>query len=214
MVLSCHSNRMNWNFLNQSAHLAAPMLLGTHLITTIDGVKTVGRIVEVEAYTQKDPASHSYKGMSARNKAMFESAGNAYVYIIYGLHHCINVVTGSAGDGEAILIRAVEPVQGVEEMWMRRYGYAIPHNYRPAQLYNLSNGPGKLAKSFGITMALSNLDLLKTDSTVHLELPSHFEQLQIFNSRRIGISQGIETPWRWYLQSPWVSRLSALAMVV
>lgn len=201
---------MHWDFLQQSAHVVAPLLLGSHLITTFDGVKTVGRIVEVEAYMQKDPASHAHVGMTPRNKVMFGPAGRSYVYMSYGLHYCMNVVTGPTDSGEGVLIRAIEPMQGLEDMWMRRYGYDMPADTRPTQLYNLTNGPGKLTKALGITMRSANLNLTRHDNAVRLELPTKFEQLQIFNSRRIGISKGVETPWRWYLQSPWVSRAPAV----
>jgi DNA-3-methyladenine glycosylase len=200
---------MQWDFLNDSAYAAAPLLLGAHIVTNLDGFATAGRIVEVEAYTEKDPASHAYVGKTERNKVMFGPAGRAYVYVSYGMHFCMNVVTGKEGHGEGVLIRAVEPVQGIETMWMRRYGEEMPSDARPVQLHNLTNGPGKTTKALGVTKEMGGTDLLRPNSDIRLELPSPGEQLEIFNSRRIGISKGIETPWRWYLQSPWVSRVPA-----
>lgn len=200
---------MQWDFLQDSAQIAAPLLLGVSLIATIDGVTTSGRIVEVEAYTEKDPASHAYIGQTDRNKVMFGPAGRAYVYVSYGMHYCMNVVTGKEGSGEGVLIRALEPTQGVEAMWLRRYGYEMPADAPTAKLYGLTNGPGKLTRALGITKDVADSDLLRPNSPLRLEMPTPGEQLETFNSRRIGISKGIETPWRWYLQSPWVSRVPA-----
>lgn len=200
---------MQWDFLQDSAQIAAPLLLGVTLIATIDGVTTAGRIVEVEAYTQKDPASHAYVGRTDRNKIMFGPAGRSYVYVSYGMHYCMNIVTGKEGSGEGVLIRALEPTQGVEAMWLRRYGSEMTADAPAAQLHSLTNGPGKLAQALGITKDVADSDLLRPNSPLRLEMPTPGEQLEIFNSRRIGISKGVETPWRWYLQSPWVSRVPA-----
>lgn len=201
---------MKWDFIEQPAQIVAPLLLGSHILTELDGVTTIGRIVEVEAYTEKDPASHAFIGPTQRNRIMFGPAGHLYVYISYGLHYCMNVVAGRKGSGEGVLIRAIEPMQGLEEMWIRRYGGDMPDDAQSGQLYNLTNGPGKLTKALGVTMTQADANLLLSSSPVRLELPTKIEQLQIFNSRRIGISRGVETPWRWYLQSPWVSRVPVL----
>lgn len=197
---------MQWDFLHETAQIAAPLLLGAHLVTIFDDIFTEGRIVEVEAYTDKDPASHAFTGESDRNRVMFGPAGRAYVYVSYGMHFCMNVVTGQEGSGEGVLIRAVEPIQGLEAMWRRRYKEEMPTDASGKQLHNLTNGPGKLTEALGITMDNADTDLLRPNSPLRLYLPSKREQLEIFNSRRIGISKGIETQWRWYLQSPWVSK--------
>ncbi len=197
---------MKWDFLHESAHVAAPLLLGATISTLYDGVTTSGRIVEVEAYTESDPASHAFVGPTVRNQVMFGPAGHAYVYISYGMHYCMNIVTGREGSGEGVLIRALEPKKGIETMWQRRYDDSMPILPARARLFNLTNGPGKLTRALGVTMSASDSDLLHPNSAIKIELPTEREQLEIFTSRRIGISRGVDTQWRWYLQSPWVSK--------
>ncbi|MBX4190933.1 DNA-3-methyladenine glycosylase [Candidatus Saccharibacteria bacterium] len=106
---------------------AAPKLLGCYLVRqTAKGLIKI-KIVEAEAYHQSDPASHSYRGLTPRTAPMFEAGGRLYVYFTYGMHYCINIVTGSKGVGEAVLLRAGEPIDGIEIMWKNRYGTQLPH---------------------------------------------------------------------------------------
>ena len=109
-----------------------------------------GRIVETEAYLAEDPASHSFNGPTARNASMFGDAGQIYVYRIYGVHRCVNVVTRPAGIGEAVLIRALEPLSGLPYLWERRYPIPFPEDPTPKQIRGLCNGPGNLARAMGI----------------------------------------------------------------
>ncbi|ODT69957.1 MAG: 3-methyladenine DNA glycosylase [Pelagibacterium sp. SCN 63-23] len=162
-------------------------LIGTHLSVADVG----GTIVEIEAYDQDDPASHSFKGPTARNAAMFGPPGHAYVYRIYGIHLCLNFVCRR---GSAILIRALRPETGLELMQERR-GLAGDRQ--------LCSGPGKLAQALGINMEHNGLPL---DATPFALRPGT-EQMPIGAGTRIGISKGIETPWRFVAAgSPYLSK--------
>ncbi len=123
--------------------------------------RVLARIIETEAYLWDDPASHSFRGLTRRNASMFLEGGSAYVYRIYGIHRCLNAVTSPAGIGEAVLIRAVEPLEGIASMWRRRYGEEMPEetadvlrtsekNTPPSRIRNLCSGPGKLCRALGI----------------------------------------------------------------
>ncbi len=145
----------------------------------------VGRIVEVEAYREDDPASHSYRGRTERNAVMFGPPGHLYVYFTYGMHHCANVVTGPAGVGAAVLVRAVRPLEGVQLMSDRRSG-------RP----RLADGPAKLCQAFAIDARHNGLDLCRgsgpgvyDDGTSPPNDP--------VSGPRVGISKALDVPWRW-----------------
>ena len=161
--------------------LFARSLIGALL--TVDGVG--GVIVETEAYDIGDPASHSYSGPSARNAAMFGPPGHAYVYRIYGLHHCLNVVCGPQVGG-AVLIRALEPTVGVEVMRARR-------GQQP--LKNLCSGPGRLCQALGVGMAHDALAIDRPPFS--LEEPAALAEVLV--GQRIGITKAIEQPWRFGL---------------
>jgi DNA-3-methyladenine glycosylase len=162
----------------------APRLLGKLLRV---GVCT-GRIVEVEAYTAADPASHSHRGPTARNSSMFGPAGTLYVYLSYGIHHCANVVTGAEGDGQAVLVRAVVPLTGVAEMRRRRG--AVPER-------RLADGPGKLCQAFGIDHRHDGTDLCASGSRVQLLDDGTPPPDDPMIGPRVGISLAIDAPWRW-----------------
>ncbi len=170
-------------------------------------------IVEVEAYHQSDPASHSFHGKTERNKIMFGEGGHLYVYFTYGMHFCANVVTGRQGTGEAVLIRAVEPMSGIEVMIKNRYGnFEKPlskssnlNSSDPKFITNLTNGPAKFCKAFGITGNQNGLDLIKSNITISegRSIPPNL----IGISTRIGINTATEKKWRFYLKdNPWVSK--------
>jgi DNA-3-methyladenine glycosylase len=182
----------------------AKKLIGIYLVHEAVQGRTVGKIVETEAYlSSNDPASHSAKGMTARNQIMFEGAGIAYVYFIYGMYYCFNVVSGVKGKGEAVLIRALEPIEGVQLMQERRQQQGIN---------NLTNGPGKLTIAMGITKAHNGLPL--DGGALYLGAPKEFEgnspnPRAIITATRIGIKLGAELPLRFYLKNnPYVSKNS------
>jgi DNA-3-methyladenine glycosylase len=174
----------------------APDLLGCTLVRQFpDGEMIRGMIVETEAYAPGDPACHAYRQQTLRNQAMFGRAGISYVYLIYGMYHCFNVVTDAEGVGSAVLIRALQldapPVKFAK----------LPEK----KLLRLAAGPGKLCKVLSIDRTFSGLPL---DSGQALRLEHRSEEFQqaveegtiIFvQTRRIGITKGIDLPWRWYL---------------
>ncbi len=178
---------------------AAPLLLGAILSKkTPDGIIKL-RIVETEAYHQDDPASHSYRGQTAQTAPMFEAGGRLYIYFTYGMHYCMNIVTGKKGVGEAVLLRAGEPLEGIEIMSKNRGGIS--------DIHNLANGPGKLTQALGIkdtSLSGKKLDLL----SIYLEPPAvNVKAKDIIASLRIGIREATEMPWRFYIKDdPFVSR--------
>ncbi|MCC7566036.1 MAG: DNA-3-methyladenine glycosylase [Methanomicrobiaceae archaeon] len=180
------------SFYRRDTVTVAKDLLGCFLVHAEDGRTAIGRIVEDEAYVRDDPAAHSFRGKTKRNSAMFGPAGHAYIYRIYGLHTCVNVVTGPEGMGEAVLIRALEPVFGIDLMQERR-GTADPAS--------LCSGPGKLAQALGITMDLNNTSLVDGPLQVWSQdsLPG-YRPGEIVQTTRIGITKAADLPLRFYLK--------------
>jgi DNA-3-methyladenine glycosylase len=171
-------------------HEVAPDLIGVTLL--VDGVG--GRIVEVEAYDQEDPASHGYRGRTARNEAMFGPPGHAYVYRSYGVHWCLNLVCGAEGVPEAALIRALEPTHGIEQQRRRRGA---------TELRALCSGPGKLCQALGITREQDGLPLDRAP----FRLEPRRDVPEIVTAPRIGITRATELSWRYLEEaSPFLSR--------
>ena len=168
-------------------HSAAPGLLGYKLVHETPEGLTSGVIVETEAYSSDDPASHTYRGQTPRNQVMFGPAGYVYVYFTYGIHYCFNVVTGPAGSGQAVLIRAVEPIDGVELMKQRR---------GTDNLHQLTNGPAKLVQAMGITKTDYGANLLNGGK---LRLEPGVVPTKITQTTRVGIKQATHQPWRFYI---------------
>lgn len=182
--------------LDQAAEVVAPRLLGCLLERQLDGQRLLVRIVETEAYDQTDVASHAYRGQKARNQVMFGPSGRLYVYFIYGLHYCCNVVTGPVGSGAAVLIRAVEPVAGSQAMGQRRAGISG---------VNVTNGPAKLCQALAIDHELNGHDLRQ--APLRLKLQPGLEASRVGQSTRIGLTKGGETTWRFFdRRSAYVSR--------
>ena len=152
------------------------------------------RIVEVEAYTQDDPACHAYRGRTLRNAPLWGPPGHAYVYRSYGMHWCVNVATGTEGVGQGCLIRAAEPLEGLE--LMRRH--------RPvARDVDLLRGPAKLCQALDITGAMSGVDVCDGGP---LEFSDDGCRPQVAEGPRVGVSQAADLPWRFSVAgSPWVS---------
>lgn len=170
---------------------AAPRLLGCELSRRTAAGVLRARIVETEAYNQNDPASHSFRGMTKRNAPMFKAGGHLYVYFTYGMHYCLNIVVGGLGVGEAVLIRAAEPLDGIEIM---------KRNRRADDITQLLNGPAKLCQAFGITDAkLSGAKLGK--SAIDLLPPKiPIRQNSIGEAPRVGIRKATDQLWRFYLK--------------
>jgi len=169
----------------------APRLLGWTLCREVKGGLVKLKIVETEAYSQDDPASHSFRGVTTRTAPMFEAGGRLYIYFTYGMHYAVNIVTGSAGRGEAVLIRAAQPLEGIEIMRKNR---------GVTDIHNLANGPGKLAQAIGIKdTELSGKTLGK--SSIYLEPPEQtIKASSIIAGPRIGISKAALVPWRFYIK--------------
>lgn len=172
-------------------------LLGKYLVGRLGRKRLVGKIVEVEAYRQNDPASHSYRGLTERNKVMFEEGGHLYVYFTYGMHFCANVVTREKCMGEAVLIRAVEPVEEIEAM-IRKRGFTADYGDE-GDLRELTNGPAKVCEAFGIDRRLNGVDLTR-DEVVIGEIKSQHEKIKIGVTKRVGIVRGREKRWRFYVK--------------
>lgn len=176
---------------------AARLLLGWKLISLSRDGLTAGYIVETEAYTMADAASHSFHGRTKRNWPMFEKAGTIYVYFSYGLHYCLNITTGPIGDGQAVLIRALQPVEGLDLMEQRR---------RP-ELSKLTNGPAKLTQALAVTTELNGQNLF--DKGNLLSLKAGIKPNNIKQTNRIGITLASELNWRFFIQdNPYVSKPS------
>ena len=169
----------------------ASALLGMTLARRVGEGVAAGIIVETEAYIAAiDPAAHGHRGQTARNRSMFGSAGRAYVYFTYGMHCCCNVVTEREGTAGAVLIRALEPTRGVELMRARR-GAAIANR-------DLCRGPGRLCQALAITLTEDGADLCGATLWI-AETPGALAPPPVTVSPRIGISQAVELPWRFYV---------------
>lgn len=180
--------KLKRSFYTRETSLVAQDLLGTFLVHRADGIERIGRIVETEAYLgPHDLAAHSSKGITNRTRVMFGPPGYAYVYLIYGMHHCMNVVTEPEGNGCAVLLRALEPVKNVTLD---------------------TRGPGRLCKAMGIDLSLNAHDLLSADFHIRPRIPG--EEIVIASGPRIGVDYAGEwakEPLRFYIKgNSFVSR--------
>jgi DNA-3-methyladenine glycosylase len=168
------------DFFARSVHKVAPELIGCSLL--VDGVG--GTIVEVEAYDSEDPAAHGFRGRTPRNASMFGPPGHAYVYRSYGIHWCLNFVCEEEGSAAAVLIRALEPTDGIDTMRERR---------GLDELRLLCSGPGRLCQALAVTREHDGLPLDRPP----FELRARTEPVEIVAAPRIGISVARELPWRY-----------------
>ena len=174
---------------------AAPALIGKELISEIDGRLVRGVITETEAYTADDPASHSYRGKTARNAAMFGDPGDVYIYFIYGMHYCMNLVSGAAKGG-AVLIRSLEIIEGTDVAWRRRFKESLPESPAASRRRDLSNGPAKVAQAFGVRAEHNHLNVLDPRSPLRLQEGAD-HRYDVLQTTRIGITKAAEVKWRW-----------------
>jgi DNA-3-methyladenine glycosylase len=153
-----------------------------------DGTRLAGRLVEVEAYGPNDPASHAFRGPTPRNLVMFGPPGHLYVYFTYGMHFCANVVTGTSGEGSAVLLRAAEPLEGFDAMAEHRGVDVIRH---------LCSGPGRLTQAMAIGRPDNGADLVR-DGALQLRTGAPVPTSRIERSTRVGVNVGIEPRWRYF----------------
>lgn len=185
----------SFDFLDAPSSEVAPRLLGCVLERQLDGEVIRVKIVETEAYDQTDVASHSYRGETERTRVMFGEYGHLYVYFTYGMHYCANVVTGQKGHGAGVLIRAVEPIDGNDLIEKRRGKTGV----------DTTNGPAKVCQALGIDKAMNGHDL--REGSLRLIFGEPLPPGAITQTTRIGISQGKDVPWRFYVtDSSYVSK--------
>lgn len=197
--MSCYAVAMTnvSDILATDALSAAKLLLGCKLVHETPEGKTSGIIVETEAYHQDDPASHSFNGATKRTQVMFGESGHAYVYFTYGMHYCFNIVTGRTGQGQAVLVRALEPIEGIELMKKRRAADDI---------HQLTNGPAKLTQAMGINLKNNGQNILSGN----LRIEPGPKPAKIMRTTRVGISKAQNLPWRFYIKgNEFVSKVPA-----
>ncbi len=174
------------DFFERDTLIVAKELLGCTLVRNIEGKIYKGKIVETEAYKQDDPACHAFKGKTKRAATLFKEPGLSYVYMIYGMYYCLNVVTEPLGVAGAVLIRALEPLDDFDN----------------------TNGPGKLCKSLNITKLQNELDMCLDESEIYIMNGVDNASFEIVQTTRIGIKQAADYPWRFYIKNnPFVSKL-------
>jgi len=192
-----NTNRLDKDFYNRNPIVVAQELIGKYLCKIDNDKLLIGKICETEAYlSDNDEASHSYRGITKRNKSMFDDAGNIYVYKIYGIHYCFNVVTEAKGIGSAVLIRAIEPIYGLAHMQINRG--------KINKTKELCSGPSKFAQAFSIDLSYDGNSLL--DSKI-IYISDMGVIAKIGSSARIGISKSTDLMYRFYeAGSQFVSR--------
>jgi DNA-3-methyladenine glycosylase len=193
--------KLTREFYNRDTLKVASELIGKILVREYGGDILSARIVETEAYIGAiDKASHCYKGETDRTKVMFGPPGYAYVYLIYGMYYCFNVVTEGEGCGSGVLIRGIEPIENIEIMSFNRYGKLLK-DITKQQLKNISNGPGKLCKALNISKNENKLDLTKDELYI---IDDGFKDFNIERSKRINIDYAEEAKdflWRFTMKT-------------
>ncbi len=186
-------------FYLQDTVTVAKELLGKIIVRKTGQKILTAKIVETEAYIgDHDPASHAYRKFTERNKIMYETGGMSYVYFIYGNYYCFNVVTERKGLGNAVLIRGVEPLTGIDAM--RKFRGKIKNDYE------LTNGPAKLCLALNIDKSLYGIDLTKRGK-IFISKPAHNERFEIMVSKRIGLNVGVDFPYRFFIKgNPYVTK--------
>lgn len=193
------TNKLKKDFYNRNVLIVAKELLGKIFVfeDTKNNLKLSARIVEVEAYNGNiDEAAHTFNGKTKRNEIMFEEGGYLYVYFTYGIHYCANIVTGKAGEGTAVLLRAMEPITGHDIFSERRFG---TKNISEKDEINLLNGPAKICQAFGIDR-INNAESLIGEK-IYLLNEKVIAKNNIVKTTRIGIKKSVELPWRFYIKN-------------
>lgn len=194
--------RLGRGFFARDTLEVARDLLGRRLVRSLEGRRLSGRIVETEAYIgEADEASHASPGLTKRNASMYGPPGHAYVYLIYGMYHCFNVVTGQRGFPAAVLVRALEPGEGLEAMRDRRDG-------RPDE--QLTSGPGRLCEALAIDLQFDGVDLCSPEASLFLEVGDSVPEEGVTNGPRVNVrgdEAAVSVPWRFYVKgNRYVSR--------
>ena len=169
---------LDQNFYNRNTVEVAKDLLGCRLFRRLGDKILGGVIVETEAYTQDDPACHAYRGKTSRSITLFKQAGLSYVYFIYGMYHCVNIVTEPENVAGAVLIRAIDPISPLTN----------------------TNGPAKLCRELSITKELNEVDVTNKKSDLWVEKGIEIIEQDIVTATRIGIKQAVDYPWRFYVK--------------
>jgi DNA-3-methyladenine glycosylase len=193
--------RLPRSFFARASTRVAPELLGRVLVRILpSGERLAVRLVETEAYQEDDPASHSFRGRTVRTDVMFGPPGHLYVYFTYGMHFCMNVVTGRTGEGSAVLLRSAEPLDGLDAMRALR---------GVDDVRALCSGPGKLCQALGVDRSNNGDDVARGSGlSLHVGSPVPAEGIQA--TPRIGIRQAADRPWRFVVRGdPFVSRAGA-----
>ncbi len=191
------NKKLRRKFYNRDVLTVAKELLGKTLVKNENGATLSGKIVEVEAYDGEiDEAAHTFIGKTKRNEIMFGEGGFFYVYFTYGAHFCCNVVTGIKGRGTAVLIRGIEPLEGINIMIKNRFGRELKNE---REKFNLTNGPGKVCQAFSITKKHYGIDL--TGNEIYILDNKKLEKEEIGISQRIGIKKSIDLPWRFFIKN-------------
>ena len=195
--------KLPFSFYTRNVHIVAKELLGKIFVRKYSSSFLSGRIVEVEAYDGSvDESAHSFIGKTKRNEVMFNGGGLLYVYFTYGMHFCANVVTGKVNEGCAVLIRAVEPIDGIDLMSQNRF-HKISLSEK--EKLNLTNGPAKFCQAFAITKEQNGISLLSDE--IFIINANKINPSEIVNSKRIGIKKSVDLPWRYFIKdNPFVSK--------
>ena len=203
MVTNLSTKKLKKSFYRREVIVVARDLLGKVLVKSNGKEILAGKIVEVESYHGDiDAAAHSYGGVTKRNEIMFEAGGYLYVYFTYGAHHCCNVVTGKKGQGTAVLIRAIEPIIGLNRMITNRFERKLKNE---KEIFNLTSGPGKVCQAFKLDRSHSGTDL--TGNKIFILNGEKIKSRDIGISKRIGITRSVDLPWRFFIKdNPYLSR--------
>ncbi|NLZ48291.1 MAG: DNA-3-methyladenine glycosylase [Clostridiales bacterium] len=202
--------KLERSFYSRDTLQVAEELLGKYLVRKINDKFLIGKIVEVEAYMgEQDKAAHSYGGRrTERNEVMYGEAGHIYVYFIYGMHYCFNVITEKVNVPRGVLIRALEPMDGMEIMALNRYKKSL-EELTSREIRNLTNGPAKLCSALNITREHNGMDICKDDFYIGQDEKKR-ENFEIVKTTRINIDYAEEArfyPWRFYIKdNPYVSK--------